>query len=136
MATPFTVTITTPAEEMWTGEAELVIARSPEGEFGIMNGHVPFLASLLPGRVTVASGSERQSFIVPGGFLEASGSLDEYHVYVLADDAEAIGEDVDVSEAQRRARELEESRRTQEDVDQEAEARMRAAMAGVQLGRG
>lgn len=136
MATPFTVTITTPAEEMWTGEAELVIARSPEGEFGIMNGHVPFLASLLPGRVTVASGSERQSFIVPGGFLEASGSLDEYHVYVLADDAEAIGEDVDVSEAQRRARELEESRRAQEDVDQEAEARMRAAMAGVQLGRG
>lgn len=135
MATPFTVTITTPAEEMWTGEAELVIARSPEGEFGIMSGHVPFLASLLPGRVTVASGSERQSFIVPGGFLEASGSLDEYHVYVLADDAEAIGEDVDVSEAQRRARELEESRRIQEDVDQEAEARMRAAMAGVQLGR-
>ncbi|MQA98715.1 MAG: ATP synthase F1 subunit epsilon [Actinobacteria bacterium] len=136
MATPFSVTITTPAEEMWTGEAELVIARSPEGEFGIMNGHVPFLASLVPGRVTVVSGSERQSFAVPGGFLEASGSLEEYHVYLLADDAEEIGEHIDVSEARRRAQELEERRIAEEDVDQEAEARLRAAMAGTQLGRG
>jgi F-type H+-transporting ATPase subunit epsilon len=135
MATPFAVTITTPEHEMWAGEAELVVARSPEGEFGIMNGHVPFLASLVPGRMTVVSAGDRQSFVVPGGFLEASGSLDEYHVYVLADDAEAIGEDVDVSEAQRRAQELEESRRAVEEVDKEAEARMRAAMAGVQLGR-
>jgi F-type H+-transporting ATPase subunit epsilon len=135
MTTTFAVTITTPEDEMWAGEAELVIARSPEGEFGIMNGHVPFLASLVPGRVTVVSTGERQSFAVPGGFLEASGSLDEYHVYVLADDAEPIGEHVDVSEARRRAQELEESRKAQEDVDQEAEARMRAAMAGVQLGR-
>jgi F-type H+-transporting ATPase subunit epsilon len=136
VATSFAVTITTPEDEMWTGEAELVIARSPEGEFGIMNGHVPFLASLVPGRVTVVSGSERQSFIVPGGFLEASGSQDGYHVYVLADDAEAIGEDVDLPEAQRRAQQLEERRAAAEDVDQEAEARMRAAMAGTQLGRG
>jgi F-type H+-transporting ATPase subunit epsilon len=136
MPTPFSVTITTPEDEMWTGEAELVIARSPEGEFGIMNGHVPFLASLVPGRVTIVAADERQNFIVPGGFLEASGSQDEYHVYVLADDAEPIGDDVDVSEAQRRARELEESRIAEEDVDQEAEARMRAAMAGTQLGRG
>jgi F-type H+-transporting ATPase subunit epsilon len=135
MATPFSVTITTPEEEMWTGEAELVIGRSPEGEFGIMNGHIPFLASLVPGRVTVVSGSSRQSFVVPGGFLEASGAQDDYHVYVLADDAEEVGEDVDLTEIQDRAEKLEQSRIQEEDVDQEAEARMRAAMAGTQLGR-
>ena len=137
MATTFTVTITTPEQEMWSGEAELVIARSPEGEFGIMNGHIPFLASLVPGRVTVAAANDRQSFVVPGGFLEASGSPEGgYHVYVLADDAEPIGESVDLADAQRRARELEERRIAEEDIDQEAEARLRAAMAGTQLGRG
>lgn len=135
MATSFSVTITTPEEEMWTGEAELVIARSPEGEFGIMNGHIPFLASLVPGRVTVAHGSERHNFIVPGGFLEASGPQDEYHVYVLADDAEPVGDDVDLATLQERAEKLEQRRIEEEDVDQEAEARMRAAMAGTQLGR-
>ena len=135
MATPFSVTITTPEEEMWTGEAELVIARSPLGEFGIMNGHIPFLASLVPGRVTVVSDGGRESFIVPGGFLEASGAHDDYHVYVLADDAEPVSEDVDLTEIQDRASKLEQSRMEEEDVDQAAEARMRAAMAGTQLGR-
>ena len=135
MAIAFAVTITTPEEEMWTGEAEMVIARSPEGEFGIMNGHIPFLASLVPGRVTVVAGSDRQSFIVPGGFLEASGPQNDYHVYVLADDAEEVGEDVDLSEIQDRASKLEQSRIEEEDIDQEAEARMRAAMAGTQLRR-
>ena len=120
---------------MWTGEAELVIARSPLGEFGIMNGHIPFLASLVPGRVTVIAGSSRQSFVVPGGFLEASGPHDDYHVYLLADDAEPVGEDVDLVDVQRRANELEQRRIEEEDVDQAAEARMRAAMAGTQLGR-
>jgi F-type H+-transporting ATPase subunit epsilon len=135
VATTFTVTITTPEEEMWTGEAELVIGRSPEGEFGIMNGHIPFLASLVPGRVTIVSGGSRDSFIVPGGFLEASGPQDDYHVYVLADDAEPIGDDVDLATVQQRAEDLEKRRIEEEDVDQEAEARMRAAMAGTQLGR-
>lgn len=81
------VSIVSPEANLWQGEATLVIARSPEGEFGIMRGHTPFLASLVPGRVTVVSGSTRRSFDVTGGFLEASGPADDYHVIVLADDA-------------------------------------------------
>ena len=126
------VSIVTPEEKVWEGEADLVIARSPEGEFGIMRGHIPFLAALVPGRVTVVSGSARQNFLVPGGFLEASGPSDDYHVIVLADDAEEVGE-IDAAEAQRRIEEV--ARRSDEDVDESAEARMRAAMAGTQLRR-
>jgi len=132
MASSFSVSVVTPEEEIWTGRAELVIARSPEGEFGIMNAHVPFLAALVPGLVTVVSGGSRSSYIVPGGFLEASGSQDDYHVIVLADDADEAG-DIDAGEAKRRIAEAQ--RAKEEDVEQRAEAGMRAAMAGTQLGR-
>ena len=133
MPTPYSVSIVTPEEALYEGEAELVIARSPEGEFGIMNGHVPFLAALVPGLVTVVRGGDRRSWIVPGGFLEASGPADDYHVIVLADDAEVAG-DIDAAEAKRRIQQAQRER--EEDVDQSVEARMRVAMAGPEMGRG
>ena len=133
MAANMKVSIVTPEEAMWEGEADLVVARSPEGEFGIMRGHIPFLAALVPGLVTVVDGGNRQQYIVPGGFLEASGPADDYHVIVLADDAEEA-DDIDAAEAIRRIEEAQ--RKKDEDVDQHAEAKMRAAMAGPELGRG
>lgn len=128
------VSIVTPEEEIWSGEADLVIARSPEGEFGIMRGHIPFLAALVPGIVTVVSGGNRQSYVVPGGFLEASrgGESDDYHVIVLADDAEDVG-DIDAAEAQRRIEEA--KKQAEEDRDERMEAEMAAALAGPELGR-
>ena len=128
------VSIVTPEEEAWRGEADLVIARSPEGEFGIMRGHIPFLAALVPGPITVVSNGNREVFFVSGGFLEASGKVDDYHVIVLADDAEMTGE-MEASEIQRRIDEAK-TAREQDDADDEAEARMRVAMAGPELGRG
>jgi F-type H+-transporting ATPase subunit epsilon len=98
------VSIVSPEEELWHGDGDMVIARSPEGEFAIMNGHIPFLAALVPWRVTVVSRGSRESFFVPGGFLEASGSGDAYHVIVLADDAEPISDDI--AEVQKRAADL------------------------------
>jgi len=132
MAGNMKVSIVTPEKAMWEGEADLLIARSPEGEFGIMRGHIPFLAALVPGLVTVVEGGSRQQYVVPGGFLEASGPVDDYHVIVLADDAEEAG-DIDAAEAIKRIEQAQKER--DEDVDQHAEAKMRAAMARPQLGR-
>ena len=125
------VSIVAPEEEVWRGDADLVIARSPEGEFGIMKGHIPFLAALVPGLVTIRSGATSEKYLVTGGFLEASGPPDDYHVIVLADDAQQVG-DIDAAEAQKL---LDEQRTKDEDVDERAEAAMRAAMARPQLGR-
>lgn len=124
------VSIVSPEEEVWSGEADMVVARSPEGEFGIMRGHIPFLAALVPGRVAVVSGNQREEFFVPGGFLEASGSRDDYHVIVLADAAENLA-DIDVAEARRIADEAQ--RRRDEDTDERAEAEMRVALARVEI---
>ncbi len=105
MPTPMQVSIVAPEEAIWEGEAELVIARSPEGEFGIMHNHIPFLAALVPGAVTVVAGSTREVFLVPGGFLEASGDDDAYHVIVLADDAEPAGQ-IDADEIRRKIEDM------------------------------
>ncbi|MGH2819205.1 MAG: ATP synthase F1 subunit epsilon [Actinomycetota bacterium] len=124
------VTIVSPERNVWRGEADMVVGRSPEGEFGIMRGHIPFLAALVPGRVTVISGGDRDELFVPGGFLESSGTMDDYHVIVLADDAESL-EEIDVAEARRA---LEEARRRREEqTDELAEAEMRIAMARVEI---
>jgi F-type H+-transporting ATPase subunit epsilon len=98
------VSIVSAEREVWRGEADLVVARSPEGEFGIMRGHIPFLAALVPGLVKVSSGTKTDTFLVTGGFLEASGGADDYHVIVLADDAEEVG-DIEPAEAARRIEE-------------------------------
>ncbi len=124
------VSIVSPEEEVWRGDADMVVARSPEGEFGIMRGHIPFLAALIPGRVAVVRGNDRTEFFVPGGFLEASGPADDYHVIVLADSAENLA-DIDVAEARRIAEEAQ--RRRDEDTDERAEAEMRVALARVEI---
>ncbi|HYO61176.1 MAG TPA: ATP synthase F1 subunit epsilon [Actinomycetota bacterium] len=124
------VSIVSPEKEVWRGDADMVVARSPEGEFGIMRGHIPFLAALVPGRVSVVTGNQREEFFVPGGFLEASGTQDDYHVIVLADSAENLA-DIDVAEARRIADEAQ--RRRDEDTDERAEAEMRVALARVEI---
>jgi F-type H+-transporting ATPase subunit epsilon len=124
------VTIVSPESEVWQGEADLVVARSPEGEFGIMNGHIPFLAALVPGRVRVVSGGDAEEFFVPGGFLEASGPHDDYHVTVLADDAESL-DDLDAARAREQ---LEEARRRHErEADERTEAALRVELARVEI---
>ena len=124
------VSIVSAEEKVWEGEADLVIARSPEGEFGIMRGHIPFLAALVPGVVGVVSGNDRKEYFVPGGFLEASGPADDYHVIVLADDAELLG-DIDVAEAKRKLDEA--KRRAEDQSDDRAEAALRVEMARVEI---
>ena len=122
------VAIVSPERKVWEGEADMVVARSPEGEFAILRGHIPFLAALVPGAVKVASGEGKEIFFITGGVLEASGARDEYHVIVLADDAERVG-DLDLDQA----KSMLEGRRRMEDTDERAEAEMRSALARVEI---
>jgi F-type H+-transporting ATPase subunit epsilon len=123
------VSLVSPEERVWEGEAEMVVARSPEGEFAILRGHIPFLAALVPGVVKITSEGSQDVFLVTGGVLEASGPMDDYHVIVLADDAVPGGE-VDFEDAKRR---LMRSRGEDEDLDSMAEAELRVAIARVEI---
>jgi F-type H+-transporting ATPase subunit epsilon len=61
--------------EVWTGEASLVVAKTVEGEIGIMTGHEPILAILAEGevRITQLDGTKVLAN-AQDGFLSMEGS--------------------------------------------------------------
>jgi F-type H+-transporting ATPase subunit epsilon len=72
-------------ERVWSGEAEMLIARTTEGELGVLPGHTPLLGQLAePGRVRIRrAGGEVINYDVSGGFISVTGS----GVTVLAESA-------------------------------------------------
>jgi F-type H+-transporting ATPase subunit epsilon len=62
--------------EVWTGDATLVVAKTVEGEIGIMSGHEPFLGILAEGqvRITRADGSKIVAN-AQDGFLSMEGDV-------------------------------------------------------------
>ena len=48
-----TVNVVSADQQIWSGEASMVVARTTEGEIGILSGHVPMLAILAGGEVRV-----------------------------------------------------------------------------------
>jgi F-type H+-transporting ATPase subunit epsilon len=75
---------------IWSGAATMVIARTDDGEIGILPGHSPLLAVLTPGWIVriMPEGGEELRFAVHGGFL----SVREGAVSILAELAEAATE--------------------------------------------
>jgi F-type H+-transporting ATPase subunit epsilon len=71
MAKSFHVDVVSPEATVWSGEATFVVARTPDGELGILADHEPVLASLVTSAVVVegADGS-RTTIGVHGGFLQ------------------------------------------------------------------
>jgi F-type H+-transporting ATPase subunit epsilon len=53
------VSLVSAENEVWSGEVKMVVARTTEGEIGIMPGHEPMLGILAKGevRLTLADGS-------------------------------------------------------------------------------
>lgn len=50
-----TVSLVSAAAEVWSGQARQIIARTTEGEIGILPGHEPILAILGSGEVRVTT---------------------------------------------------------------------------------
>lgn len=71
MAKSFRVDVVSPEETVWSGEATFVVARTPEGELGILADHEPLMGSLATGPVEIeAESGERTTIGVHGGFLQ------------------------------------------------------------------
>ncbi|MEV7527870.1 F0F1 ATP synthase subunit epsilon [Agrococcus sediminis] len=79
-----TVSIVSAASEVWSGEASQVIARTTEGEIGILTGHEPVLAVLAEGQVRVTDSTGAvHSVEAEDGFL----SVDHDRVEIVARNA-------------------------------------------------
>jgi F-type H+-transporting ATPase subunit epsilon len=78
--------------EVWSGEADSVVARTTEGEIGLLPGHAPLLGQLAEGYdvTIVRQGSDPLVVNVSGGFL----SVTDQGVTILAESATLPGETV------------------------------------------
>jgi F-type H+-transporting ATPase subunit epsilon len=92
VANPFRVDIVSVESLIWTGEAEMLVARTIEGELAVLAGHAPLLGQLKePSRVRVKTpAGDELAYDVAGGFLSIASDV----VTVLAESAKpAEGED-------------------------------------------
>ena len=73
--------------EVWTGEATLVVAKTVEGEIGIMTGHEPILAILAEGQVRITQSDGTKVLAnAQDGFL----SMDSDRLTIVAGNAALI----------------------------------------------
>jgi F-type H+-transporting ATPase subunit epsilon len=82
MAKKIHVDIVSAEQEIFSGEADLVIAPGDAGELGILPEHAPLLTRIRPGAVRIqSSGAEEEVIYVSGGMMEVQPD----RVTVLAD---------------------------------------------------
>jgi len=71
MAATFQVDVVSPEATVWSGEATFVLAKTPDGELGIMANHEPLMGALVTGVVVVeAEDGARTTIGVHGGFIQ------------------------------------------------------------------
>ncbi|HEX9123865.1 MAG TPA: F0F1 ATP synthase subunit epsilon [Actinomycetota bacterium] len=128
---PLEVHVVTPEREVWSGQAEMVIARGVDGEVGILAGHAPLLIRLAIGHLKVVRDGEDFVSVVDGGFLHVStDDQGVTRVDVLASQA-ALGSEIDLELERRRRDEME--ARIQAGDDAEAHAELAKALARIDL---
>jgi F-type H+-transporting ATPase subunit epsilon len=107
------VALVSPERILYTGEADMVVCRTPEGEIAFLTGHAPFVGTLeiAPVRVILTDGSEVKA-AVHGGFVEVRDNK----VSVLSDVAELPAQ-IDSERARRALEEAERRGAETDDVD-------------------
>lgn len=92
---PLKVEVVAADRQVWTGDAVNIIARTTEGDIGILPGHEPLMALLVPCVVEIVTADGRsETLAVDGGFI----SVAEGKVWILSQEA-VMGHEVTLDEA-------------------------------------
>ena len=83
---PLHFELVTPAKHVRSDDVHMVVVPGAEGEFGVLEGHAPFMSTIRDGAVQVykTEGAAPESIEVRGGFAEVS----EKGLTVLAEHVE------------------------------------------------
>ncbi len=126
MAEPMQVEVVAADRVVWSGTSSNVIAKTVEGEIGILPGHEPVLGVLEPSAVVIfAENGKREIVAVDGGFI----SVSQGRVSILSEYAR-MAHEVTVSEAEK---ELAEAQRALDSGDGSDEDRKHFLRATAQL---
>lgn len=129
MASTFRCDIVSAEEEIFRGEATMLVATGELGELGIAPRHAPLITRLKPGKVVVTLPSgEHLDFAVTGGILEVQPQV----VTVLADTA-VRAQDIDEAAVRAAKEEAERILAGRSEPMEIAEAQARLAEVTVQL---
>jgi F-type H+-transporting ATPase subunit epsilon len=140
--------LVTPTRTLFSGEAEMIVCRSVDGEIAFLANHMPYIGALDPGVVRIVGpvaegggsvggggaagggGSEPEvRLAVRGGFVEVKDN----QVIMLADAAELAGE-IDVDAARRAESAANDARSSPsgDHRDEEAEEALRWAQVRIE----
>jgi F-type H+-transporting ATPase subunit epsilon len=87
MAT-FRFNLVSPEQVLFSEQVEHVVVPGSEGEFGVLAGHAPLVATLRPGILKILGSGQPQRILVLGGFAEVGPD----GLTVLADTAVPVEE--------------------------------------------
>lgn len=79
---------------VWSGEASMVIARTVEGDVGVLRGHAPMLSLLTDAVVEITTPEGGVHAVVEGGFLSVAAD----RVSILSERA-LLAEEIKIDEA-------------------------------------
>ncbi len=126
-----TVAVVSAERALWSGTAKSLVAKTPEGDIGILPGHEPVLALLVesaPLRIEEADGT-RLVVAVHGGFFSVAGN----EVNVIAEVAE-MAEDIDLERAKEALARAQAEGQSQEEESAVHRAEVRIQVASVAKG--
>lgn len=126
MADELTVELVAADRTVWSGPATMVLARTVEGDIGILRGHAPVLSVLTEAVIEITDESGHVTFAVAdGGFISVAGD----RVSILSERAE-LSDEVDISDARA---ELEAAKEGHLDPGSPEEHRLRLAEARLRM---
>jgi F-type H+-transporting ATPase subunit epsilon len=130
MAKTFHVDIVSAEQQIFAGEAEMVVAPGEAGELGIYPEHAPLLTRIKPGtvRVKLPGGAEEEVIYVSGGMMEVQPD----RVTVLADTS-VRAHDLDEAKAMEAERLAKEAIANRTGVMEIARAQAELAEAAAQI---
>ena len=113
------VELVSPERILYSGEADMVIARTVGGgEIAFLTGHAPFVGALDIATVTIRAAAGDETVAVHGGFVEVSHDT----VTILSDVAE-LASQIDVERARTARDRAEQQNQHEHDAEAEASAR-------------
>jgi F-type H+-transporting ATPase subunit epsilon len=106
MAEPMQVEVVSADRVVWSGRSSNIIAKTVEGEIGILPGHEPVLGVLVPSAVVIFCDEgtpTREIVAVDGGFISVSqGRVSILSEYArMADEVTVAEAEKELAEAQR-----------------------------------
>ena len=128
MAKTIHVDIVSAEQEIFSGEADLVIAPGEAGELGILPEHMPLLTRVKPGTIRIQKGGDEEIIYVSGGMMEVQPD----RVTVLADTS-VRAHDLDEAKAMEAERLAKEALANRTGAMEIAKAQAELAEAAAQL---